>query len=624
VTLSLLSVVALVLVLGVASRVAADRLKVPSVLFLIVAGVVIGPEVLGFVSRESFGGGLSTMVGVAVGIILFEGSFKLRVGRLRESPADILRLCTVGALVMWLGTALAVRAFIAPEGTPVEWEVALLIGALLVATGPTVISPILNVVTVRDHVSATMESEGIINDLTAAALAVVVFEVLILGSGGVGAFFGEFLLRIGVGVGVGLAVAGAVWRLLRTVDIAPQDAPLHSRLIVLAGIIAAFALAEVIAGESGIAAAATMGFVLGNVDMPHERDVEGFVDDLTTLVLAFVFVALAALIDFGDILALGVAGIAVVAAVTLVVRPFLIFLSIRNERFTTGERLFLSAVAPRGIIPASVATLFAIELRETGAVAEAEVLTGTVFSIIFVTVVFQAGFARQIAERLEVVPMRTLIIGGGRVGNALALRLERDGENVVVVEADEAVARRLRQNGLEVVTGDGTDVDILREAGTNRVETVIATTDDDDSNLLACQLAKTKLDVDLVAARVNQPENVDAFETLGVRAIDAALSMANSLEDAIERPSLSRWMDDLDRAGDVQEITVTATDLAGRTIAEVNSAIPENCLVALVSHTDGETVAPAGDHVLEEGDAVTFIGEQTAVDRAVKRFHPHD
>ncbi|AFZ74281.1 cation:proton antiporter domain-containing protein [Natronobacterium gregoryi] len=615
----LVAIVALVLALGVASRVLADRVRVPSVLFLIGAGIAIGPEGLGLVSQETFGGGLSAMVGVSVAIILFEGGYHLRLEKLRESPTALTRIVTVGAAITWLGTAAAVVVFL-----ETSLEVGLLVGALLIATGPTVIGPILQVVTVRDHVAAVLEGEGVINDVTAAVLVVVVFEVLIAGDGSLVHLASEFVGRLLVGLAVGASVAGVVWLVLSRSNLSPRTGPLHARLIVLAGIVVAYGGAELIAHETGIAAAAMAGFTLGNVDIPHHEAVIDFLDDLSVVVLSFVFVALAALIDFDDILALGLAGLAIVAAITVVLRPAVIYLATTSERFTRNERLFLSAVGPRGIIPASVATLFAVELQTLGRPQEAQLLAGTVFLIIFATVVLQAGLARQIADYLEVSPMRTIIVGGGRVGLSLAERLEQDGENVLVVDEDPDAVENVRKRGLRALEGDGTDADILEAASVSEAKTVIAVTPNDDVNLLVCQLATTTFGVETVASRVNQPDNVDAFESLDVRAIDLSMATAWSLENVLERPSLSAWMNELGRTGDVQEIEVTAADLVGKTIAEVNAEIPDGCIVGLLTHEDGQTEVPTGEHRLQAGDRVTFLGQTDAVDRAIKRFHPHD
>ncbi|WP_418280996.1 cation:proton antiporter [Halorubrum sp. DTA98] len=616
---SAVAVVALVLALGVGSRLLGDRLRVPSVLFLILAGVAIGPEILGIVTRETFGDGLAAVVGISVAIILFEGGYHLRIAKLRESPRALFRLVTIGATLTWLGTAAAVVRFL-----DTSVAVGLLVGALLVATGPTVVGPILQVVTVRDHVAAMLEGEGIINDVTAAALVIVVFEVLIVGNGTAMEVLVGLVVRLAIGFAVGLLVAGAVLQLLRHVTRMPGTAPLHARLVVLSAAVVAYGGAEAVATETGIAAAALAGFVLGNADLPHHDEVVDFLDDLSVVVLSFVFVALAALIDFDDILRLGIGGVAIVIAVTLVLRPAVIYLSTTDERFTRNEQLFLSAVGPRGIIPASVATLFAVELQALGRPQEAGLLAGTVFLIIFTTVVLQAGLARQIAEFLEVSPMHTIIVGAGRVGLSLAERLEQDGENVRIIDDDPKAIERARERGFTAVEGDGTEVEVLDRVDASGARAVIATTPDDDINLLVCQLSKTRFDVDTVASRVNQPDNVDVFESLGVRAIDLSMATAWSLENVLERPSLVRWMNELGRTGDVQEIEVTASDLVGKTIAEVNAEIPDGCIVGLLTHTDGTTEVPTGDHELRDGDRVTFLGQTAAVGRAVKRFHPHD
>lgn len=617
-TESILLAATVIVVLGVFAQVLADRYQVPSVLFLIVSGIVLGPEMLGFITPETFGEGLFTLVAVSVAIIVFEGAFHLRIDRLRTAPESTLTLVTVGALVTLLGTAAAVFVFL-----DTTWEVALLIGALLVATGPTVITPVLSVVSVREHVAAVLEGEGIVNDVSAAILAVVVFETLVIESLSAPAFAIAFLQRLAIGIFAGLAVAGIVWLALVYLDLSPDNAPRLSRVIVLAGVLVAFAGAEEIASETGIAAVAAAGFVLGNVDLPHREEVAAFEEALRTFVLSFVFVALAALIEFDAILALGLGGLVVVVVVTLVVRPLLIFLSVRDSRFTRNERLFLSAVGPRGIVPASVATLFAIRLEEVGEIAAAQTVVGAVFLVIFVTVVLQAGLARQIADRLDIIPMKTLIAGGGRVGLALAERLEDRGENIVIVEPDPDTVEAAREAGYTVHTGDATDTATLVDAGIENAKIVVAATGDDNDNLLIAQLARSKFDVDRVLSRVNRPENVDAFDALDVEAVSASLATAWSIDNMIERPALADWMNHLGEGHDVQEIEVTTDDIAGRTIAEMSAEIPDGCIVALIARGE-ETRVPHGDTVLERGDHVTFLGRKADVREAIRRFHPHD
>ncbi len=612
----LIPIVAGIIGVGVVAQVLADRFQVPSVVFLIGAGILLGPEVLSLLDPAEFGDALPAIVGLSVAIIVFEGAFHLRITKLREAPRATVRLVTVGALIALVGTGASVHYILG-----VRWDVSFLIGALLVATGPTVIAPILDVVPVRDRVAGALDTEGIVNDVTAAITAVAIFQFILLGGeGGVLTLLRLFAERLAFGLLFGVAVAAAVYYALQNIDLSPGNAPRNARLLVLAGALVAYAGANTLASESGVAAVAVAGVLLGNADVPYEEDIAAFKGDITLIVLSFVFITLAALLEFEVLLQLGVGGLAVVAVVALVLRPLLVFVSSIGDRFTREEKLFMSFVGPRGIIPASVATLFAIELRATGLQNAADVLVGMVFLTILLTVVFEAGLARHIAEKLNVIPMRVIIVGGGQVGRALATRLEDRGENVVVVETDQENIQTVRDAGFTAHHGDGTDTDVLRSAGADNAKILVAATGDDDVNLLVAQLSQSKFSPEKVLARANNPENVEAFEELGVKTISSSLATAQAIDNFIERPALADWMGEIGRSGDVQEIEVTADALVGKTINEVGPELPDACLIALVCRDD-ETTVPGPTYTLQKGDRITFIGRNEAVREAMEWAH---
>jgi Trk K+ transport system NAD-binding subunit len=217
--------------------------------------------------------------------------------------------------------------------------------------------------------------------------------------------------------------------------------------------------------------------------------------------------------------------------------------------------------------------------------------------------------------------MRVLVIGGGKVGRALAERLEDRGENVVLVENNPEAIENARNEGFTVHMGDGTDTDVLQSAGAGNAKIVVAATGDDDVNLLVAQLTKSKFDVENVIARANNPDNVDAFEDLGVRTISSTDATAWAIDNAIERPALARWMTQLGQTGDVQEIEVTAEGTIGRTVGDLADDLPEGSLIALVSR-NGETFVPEADVTLEAGDSITVLGHKEAVREAMEFCNP--
>ncbi|MGB9930636.1 cation:proton antiporter [Haloarcula amylolytica] len=611
---SLIGAVVLVVSLGVAAQLVADWLQIPSVAFLLVAGVFVGPQAFGLVDPAIFGQtGLQAIVGLSVGIIVFEGAFHLTVERIREASREALGLVTIGAFVSLVGTAVAVKVVF---GT--TWPVAVLVGSLLIATGPTVITPIMQVVPVRERVAAALETEGIINDVTAAILAVATFEFVIASQSSPVVVVEAFVARLVVGHIVGVAVGGGIALLLQRQNLSADNARQNARVVVLTAALLAYALGSMWLSEAGIAAAAVAGIVLGNADLPHEEEIADFKGGITLFVLSFVFIVLAAQLSLGDLRALGIGGLVVVIVVVALVRPLGVFLSTLGGRLTVRERMFVGAMGPRGIVPASVATLFAIELRPDNPEA-ATVLVGTVFLVIFATVMFQGGLARHFAQALDILPMQTLIVGAGRVGRELATRYESRGEEVVLIDKDVDTVERVRADGHRVVHGDATNANVLEEAGADRASVVVAATADDDVNLLVAQLATTRFDVDTVVARANQPNNVEAFEDLDVETISAGFAVADAIDDAVERPALAHWLSDSGRTGDVLEVELSNDSLVDRTVEETAEKLPDGCLVAMVSRNGTDRV-PDSDFRLASGDHLTLVCETNEAMRDARRL----
>jgi Trk K+ transport system NAD-binding subunit len=208
--------------------------------------------------------------------------------------------------------------------------------------------------------------------------------------------------------------------------------------------------------------------------------------------------------------------------------------------------------------------------------------------------------------------LRINIVGGGFVGRALATRLTERGDDVRVIERDEDRHRLVETTGARVVIGDGTDVEVLAAADTGTADVFVPATGDDDTNLLASQLALSRFDVDRVVARVNRDENTDPFQDLGIHPIPVSEATARELDNYIERPSLTGFIEELSHSGDAQEVELRNPEYDGITIEKLDEQLPEQCLVVMITH-EQLTRFPRADLPVMRGDRITILGERSAV-----------
>lgn len=208
------------------------------------------------------------------------------------------------------------------------------------------------------------------------------------------------------------------------------------------------------------------------------------------------------------------------------------------------------------------------------------------------------------------------LVGGGTVGRRITERLEHRGDSVVVVEREEQRANALEADGHQVYHGDGTDLSTLEDAGAADADIVVVATGDDDTNLLSAQLVRKRFDPDSVIARVNRPENEDPFRELGIRTVSRPDATAQLLDSHIESPAMTQWMETIGHEGDIQEIAVRNPELAGSTVRELDSYLPEQVLLVMIG-CEGEAHLPDRQETIERGDHVTVIGAREAVREAM-------
>ncbi len=476
--------IALALAAGIAIQCVARSIGVPAIILLLGAGVVFGPAGVGWIVTGELGEGLYVIVDFAVAIILFEGALNLKIQRLRREERVIRRLVTWGALVTLVGGAAAARLWL---GWP--WTLALLFGSLVVVTGPTVVGPLVRNLRLQPRLQTVLEAEGVLIDPIGALLAVLVLQITFASDAfnimnEVGALLGRLAVGALCGAAGGLIIAG----LLRV------PALVHGleNALTLALVVLLFHVSEYVTAPSGLLAVTVAGLVVGNLKSPVDEELREFKDQLTALMIGAVFVLLAADIELSDVYALGWGGVGVLATLIFLVRPGGVWLATRGTDLSVREELFVSAIAPRGIVAAAIASLTAGTLSASSVSGGTE-LRALVFLVIAGTVISGGIAAWPLAHLLRLrLPARDriAILGAQGLGIALARELRSFGRFIVFIDADPQRCRTVENDGFPVVFGDGLQERTLRRIPIELVGTAVGATFNDNLNSQFVHLAR--------------------------------------------------------------------------------------------------------------------------------------
>jgi len=435
---------ATIVVLGAAAQWVGWRMRLPSILLLLVSGFLVGPQVAGLVDPDAFGALLLPFVSLSVAVILFEGALTLELRELGEHRGVVGRLITLGAAITWMGAALL--GWLLLGLGPV---LAVLVGAILVVTGPTVVLPLLRQVRPAGGSGSILKWEGILIDPVGAVLAVLVFEGIAAGGGlrpALGLAALGILKTILIGGGIGVAAALLLLLVLRRYWV-PDD--LHSP-VALSMAVGAYALANLAQHEAGLLTVTVMGALLANqrrVDVSHILE---FKENLRVLVISAVFILLAARIDPGALRAVDWRIALFVAGLVLVVRPLAVAACTAGSGLDRRTRLFLAGLAPRGVVAAAVASVFALRLEALGHPGAGRIVP-IVFVVVIGTVAIYGLGAGPLAFRLGLAkpaPQGVLIIGAHRFGRELAAALRGLGILALLVDTNARRIARARLAGL--------------------------------------------------------------------------------------------------------------------------------------------------------------------------------
>jgi len=425
------------------------RVRLPAILFLLAAGILLGP-ITGRLDPDAlFGDLLFPLISLSVAVILFEGSLTLNFSEIRSQKNVVQRLIILGAAVSWVIVAIAAHYLFA-----LSWELSVLFGALTVVTGPTVVVPMLRTVRPNAAIANILRWEGILIDPIGALLVVVIFEFIISHGQGSGfihsmlAFFQVVLFGTLLGLAGGF-ILSFVFKRFWVPEYLQNLATLSTVFIVFTG-------ANVLAHESGLLAVTLMGMWMANRKELHIAEILNFKEDLTVVLLSGLFILLAARLELPEILALGFTPIILLLVMQFIARPASIWLSAWGSTLTWQEKTLLSWIAPRGIVAAAVSALFAIRLEEAG-LEQAGVLVPLTFIVIVGTVVLQSATSRPLARWLNVLAKRPegfLVIGANQVARKIAEALHKQGVRVLLTDSNYDNIKSARMEGLETFYGN--------------------------------------------------------------------------------------------------------------------------------------------------------------------------
>ncbi|MDP4778107.1 MAG: cation:proton antiporter [Opitutales bacterium] len=434
------------------------RLHLPTIVLLLIGGFALGAEGTGWLQPDALGDLLPMIVSLAVGLILFEGGLTLDIKEFKKTSTVIKRLLTIGVLITWLGAGLT--AYVIFDISP---SFALLMGSLIIVTGPTVIVPLLRRIRVQQKLGSILHWEGVLIDSIGVFTAILCFEWVVEGGGAVA--LPNFLIRIVSGAGIGLLGGYLIYWVMKK-NWVPDNIV---NAFALASAMLIFGATELIKPEAGLLSVTIAGLIVGIKKPRQLREIKAFKAEIVDLLIGMLFLLLVARLElqqFVDFFEMG--GGWVLFSVILLIRPISITVSSWGTPLNLREKALLSWVAPRGVVAASMASLFAISLnsKET-LVGDPALLESFVYSVICATVLIQGLSAGLVAKALRLqrpAPNDWIIIGAHHFGRELARKLMRkDEQYVLLLDTNARNIALAQKEGLPAMHCDGMEAEKLYE-----------------------------------------------------------------------------------------------------------------------------------------------------------------
>ena len=576
------------------------RFKLPSILFLLTAGILAGP-IFGLLNPdELLGDLLFPIVSIFVAIILFEGGLTLKFKDIRGHGTVVRRLISVGVLLTGVLIAVAVHFLF-----DMPWPLAFVFGSITVVSGPTVVKPLLRAVRPSDKVGHILHWEGILIDPIGVFLALLVFNFVMLDAPDKSFSYMAILLvkLVVIGGGIGLA-AGAATALVLRRYLVPD---FLVNVLTLVMVVCAFTLSETLQHESGLLAVTIMGVWLANTRGLHIDEILHFKEDLSVLLISSLFILLASRVDISLIPQYGWQILLLLVIIQLIIRPLNAWLCTMGSGLSNSERAFIGWISPRGIVAAAVSSVFVLRLQEAD-MPMSELLVPLTFSVIIGTVVFQSLSAKMVADKLGISnpePNGVLFIGANDIAIQLATALREHSISVMLSDSSWRNVSQARQAGFSAYHGNATSGHAMENLDLQGIGKMIAVSSNRDTNALAGMHFRQDFGSNAVFT-LEGTSNEEAYERFDT----ANRNRANPLFDAtLSFSGLSKRL----RNGEIRHLTIPeeAEDVATPAVSE--DAEPEEVKKDLAKDSpDDSDYSPDNDstEASESKPASTTDGEE--------------
>ncbi|WOI22334.1 cation:proton antiporter [Nonlabens ulvanivorans] len=599
-----------IIILGILAQWMAWRFKIPAILPLIIIGLLVGPIASLYTEDASKliepiwngqqglfpGDSLFYFVSLAISIILFEGGLTLKKEEILNTGPVIGKLISVAVIITFAGAGVAAHYIFG-----LSWEIALLFSALIIVTGPTVITPILRNIPLKKDVSSILKWEGILIDPIGALFAVLVFEFISANAGGEFTLvaleeFGKIVL---FGFSFGFSFAHAL-----AFSIKKKLIPHYLlNVFTLAAVLGVFVLSDSFAHESGLLAVVVMGMVMGNINLPNLKELLYFKESLSVLLISILFILLAANINMEDLYLIYRWETAVLfAIVSFIIRPLGVFASSINSGLKINEKLFISWVGPRGIVAAGIASLFGSKLVTQG-VEGAEYITPLVFMIVLGTVLLNATTARLFAKIVGVFLKQSdgiMIVGASKFSRLIASYLKVHGRSVVLVDTNTNNVRIAKEKGLDAVAADIYSDAITDDIEFNNIGFLMALTGNSQINDYALERFTARFGENGAYRLVHSTEvsNPDENPTRG---------LFSSTDDYVNMMEVARYY------GEIHEITIKSQEHYEGLI-EITKT-DENIIPLFIRKKNEIDIIPSTslDMEVEEDSMLVYLGKKIVV-----------